>query len=227
MKVKIGPYPKILSPYEIAEWLCFWAKKVPNEFGKKEAPDWVWSFGNWLAEKKDGRDTALAKLCMWVNSKNKRVVKVKLHKYDTWSMDTTLAYIILPLLKQLKETKHGSPHVDDEDVPPELRSTAPGITFQDGLDENFHKRWDWVLAEMIWAFEQLHADNDWESQYYHGKSDLKLIAEPGQDGNSQLLCLEKGPADTFWCDLEGLKRHQERIRRGTLLFGKYFTSLWD
>ena len=36
-------------------------------------------------------------------------VKVKIDKYDTWSMDTTLAHIVIPMLKQLKDTKHGVP----------------------------------------------------------------------------------------------------------------------
>ena len=39
-------------------------------------------------------------------------------------MDHTLAMIIVPMLKQLKETKHGAPFVDDEDVPEELKSTS-------------------------------------------------------------------------------------------------------
>ena len=36
-------------------------------------------------------------------------VDVRIDKQDTWSMDYTLAHVILPMLIQLKETKHGSP----------------------------------------------------------------------------------------------------------------------
>ncbi len=39
-------------------------------------------------------------------------------------MDYTLSHIVVPMLKQLKETKHGAPFVDDEDVPEELKSTS-------------------------------------------------------------------------------------------------------
>ena len=52
---------------------------------------------------------------------NRDIRYVKIDAWDTWSMDTTLNRIILPMLKQLKKDKHGAPHVDNEDVPPNLR----------------------------------------------------------------------------------------------------------
>lgn len=200
MKVYIGPYRKWIGPYQIAEKLCFWAKPVVDEYGMKSEPDWVHDFGTWLAEDKNGNDSWLTKACIWIESKKTRKVDVQLHKYDTWSMDGTLAYIILPMLKQLKATKHGSPNVDDKDVPKELRSTsAPDKDNPWDIDDNHHVRWDWVLDEMIWAFEQCHADNDWEAQY-HKRGDF---------------------------DVKAWKKHDERIQRGLTLFGKYFRALWD
>jgi|TARA_B110000196_G_C20651717_1_gene433320 hypothetical protein len=73
-------------------------------------------------------------------------VKVKIHKYDTWSMDQTLAPIILPMLVQLKATQHGHPA---------------------NLTE---KEWDDILDEMIWAFEQKCRD-DWMRDYDYNKWD--------------------------------------------------------
>jgi len=51
-----------------------------------------------------------------------QITHVKIDRWDTWSMDHTLAHIIITMLKQLKETKHGAPCTDDEDVPEYLRS---------------------------------------------------------------------------------------------------------
>jgi hypothetical protein len=52
-------------------------------------------------------------------------------------MDHTLSHIVLPMLKQLKKDKHGSPLVDDEDVPEELRSTsAPAKENDWDIDDN-------------------------------------------------------------------------------------------
>ena len=84
-------------------------------------------------------------------------VEVQIDPWDTWSMDYTLAYIVLPMLKQLKETKHGAPNVDNEDVPEELR--MPDGWYEekysrDGeIDPHFFDRWNWVLDEMIYAFD--------------------------------------------------------------------------
>ena len=138
-------------------------------------------------------------------------ISVKIHNYDTWSMDHTLAPIIVPMLKQLKETKHGSPLVDDEDVPEEYRSiNAPPKEDEYGIDENHHKRWEWVLSEMIWAFEQKNRDN-WESDYYQYEDDPK----------------ETFGVKLVWEDDAGRKAHQERMSNGFKLFGKYYEALWD
>ena len=84
-------------------------------------------------------------------------------------------------------------------------------------DENFHKRWDWVLNEMIWAHEQI-ADDNWEDQYYSGEVDW--VAEPGGH-------LRKGPNHTYKLDIEGFNKHNDRIENGLRLFGKYYRTLWD
>ena len=141
----------------------------------------------------------------------KQKISVRIDPHDTWSMDHTLAHIILPMLVQLKATKHGSPFVDDKDVPKELRSTsaAPKENEWD-TDDNHFKRWDWILDEMIWAFNQKCRD-DWESDYYEYEDDdterygLKLVRE----------------------DREGSKAHHQRMTNGFKLFGKYYENLWD
>ena len=81
--------------------------------------------------------------------------QIVIHSWDTWSMDHTLSYIIVPMLIQLKETKHGAPAVEFKDVPEELHppegQTSKLYTHGE-TDDNYFKRWDWVLDEMIWAF---------------------------------------------------------------------------
>ena len=149
----------------------------------------------------------------WFNYSPQQSIKVKIDKWDTWSMDHTLAHIILPMLKQLKATKHGAPCTDDKDVPKALRSTnAPAKENKWDTDENHFKRWDWILDEMIWAFEQKCRDN-WEDDYY------------GDYIENQ----KNGPmAGSFeWIDHEGRAAHQERMSNGFKLFGKYYENLWD
>jgi len=140
---------------------------------------------------------------------------VKIDKWDTWSMDYTLSYIIVPMLKQLKETKHGAPNVDDEDVPEELRSTS-ALKKEDeyDVDDNHFKRWDWVLNEMIWSFEENLDHNSEEKYFDHSDVDITDHAVFGQ--------LHKIKIDHV-----GLDAHQKRKANGFRLFGKYYSGLWD
>lgn len=202
MKVFIGPYHNWVGPYQIAEALCFWTKR--DQFNRK--PPWVHNFGTWLATNKDGTDSWLSKFCQWVHSKKKRKVKIKLHPYDTWNMDSTLALIILPMLKQLKESKHGIGNIDPEDCPPEL-----GVGFNREDHETWYspERWNWFIDELIWTFSQFDPEFDEEEKYF---------TESDSPSDS---------FDRFKIDTEGLNAHNKRIDNGLRLFGKYYRTLWD
>ena len=91
-----------------------------------------------------------------------REVDVTIDKYDIWSLDHTLAYIIHPALVLLKSKKNGAPNVDDDDVPEYLKaSNAPPKENSWDTDENWFQRWEWVMDEMIWSFAQkLNVDHD-------------------------------------------------------------------
>ena len=214
MKVNIGPYPRWFGPYQIAEKILFWMDKEKDER--------VHNFGSWLA------DTWVGNFCDWIHSKKERNVKVCIDKYDTWNMDHTLALIVLPMLKQLKATKHGSPSVDDEDVPEELKSTsAPAKENEWDTDANHFKRWDWIMAEMIFAFEH-HLNKDWEEAYRSGEFDHKTVACAwDENGKATMYKSLEGPNHTYKADYDGMKIVEDRIKNGFRLFGKYYQGLWD
>jgi hypothetical protein len=228
MKVVIGPYTTWIGPYQIAEKLCFWAKPVPDEIGMKRKPDWVHDFGTWLSQNKDGTDSTLTKVCQWVESKRHRQIYVRIDKYDTWGMDHTLAHIILPMLKQLKASKHGAPNTDDIDVPKELWSTnAEPKENEHDTDSNHFKRWDYILDEMIFAFESKR-DGTWQDKYSSGNIDW--TSEPcewDENGKAKMFTMGHGPKHTYKCDYEGMAVEQRRISKGFKLFGKYYENLWD
>ena len=187
MKIHIGPYPRWFGPYQIAEKLLFW---------KDKEDDVVFAFGEWLDD-----HTPIARISQWFFSKRK--VEVRIDSYDTWSMDHTLGLIIVPMLKQLKATKHGSPSVSDADVPEELRSPMGYLATEDyDVDDNYHKRWDWVMDEMIWAFEQT-IDETSDDHFF------ERSVEP------------------YVYDKDGHRAHMQRIDNGIMLFGKYYQGLWD
>lgn len=247
MKVKIGKYKSHITPYHLADWLCWWVPDVKDEYGLPTKPDWVHKFGEWLAYGSiepdptpenptrplfgDRKVTMLYRFLIWICNLRERKISVRIDPWDTWSMDHTLAYIVLPMLKQVREGSHGSPHVEDEDVPEHLRSTsARPLTEEEqncgGTDEFFHDRWLWVLDEMIFAFES-KVDDSWQDQFYSGVSEqISEAVQWDDEGRATLYEMKRGPNDTFTVDSEGMKAYQERISRGFRLFGKYYEGLW-
>lgn len=217
MKVFLGKYRSWIGPYQIASALCFWARPVKDELGMDSEPEWVHDFGTWLAEDRNGEDSWLCKFCNWVQEHKKRTEWVHIDNYDVWSMDHTLALIIHPMLIRLKTQKHGYGFVDNQDVPREMRSTAPGA--RRGLKNKYdwdnyaEVRYEWMLNELIWTFEQLIDDNDGESQFYDHTESSKE-----KDFNRSMQKLK--------VDRAGLEAHHKRIENGLRLFGKYFRTLW-
>jgi len=237
MKVKIGKYKDWIGPYQIAEKLMFWVPEEKDEYGIPHTAVRVHKFGEWLAHGSikpepevgdihkwgDRPHTWLYKFLSWIDSKKKRTIKVHIDRWDTWSMDHTLAYIVLPMLKQLKETKHGAPFVDLKDVPKELQPKKQTKKQKDNgeTDSTHFDRWDWVLDEMIFAFDS-KVNDGWEDQFETGETDLQW--KKLEDGDYQMV---NGPNHTREYDWEGRKKYEERISNGFRLFGKYYESLWD
>jgi len=161
MKIKIGPYPNraicnlhtnyMNKKYGYVDWPEYKQKGLRvkaqpfAEAWREQAEDIIQSIYNFTIN-------------LFLD---RRVQKIKIHidRWDTWSMDHTLAYIVLPMLKQLKETKHGAPYVDPDDCPKDLR---PKEQDEYGTDDTHFARWDWVLDEMIYAFDcKANKDDVW------------------------------------------------------------------
>ena len=202
MKVYLSKYRyHWISPYTVLEKVFFW-----REIDYDEPIIDKWS-------------DRLTPICQGIQKVldfiHPKINYVKIDRWDTWSMDYTLSFIVVPMLKQLKETKHGAPFVDDEDVPEVLKSTsAPPKENEWDTDENHFKRWDWALNEMIWAFEQNLDTNSEEKFFDHAEWD-----EKEKDFGKNLHKIK--------IDQPGLKAHQDRKANGFRLFGKYYQGLWD
>jgi hypothetical protein len=174
------------------------------------------------------------KIGPYPNGKRKRKIDVHIDRYDTYGMDHTLALIILPMLIQLRATKHGIPHefaaVGGEDY----GSQDSFDFYKQTHDESFGKgcdRWDEVLDKMIWSFQQI-IDEDYDSKYHHGEVDFEFkeltekIYNP-LTGKDEAACEMINRNKTHWYDYIGHREHEDRIQEGLALFGKHFRSLWD
>lgn len=137
-----------------------------------------------------------------------RTSNIQIDKWDTWSLDHTLALIIAPALKHYKETS---------------QSYSGAFTTQE--------EWNVVLDKMIFAFETLTTDN-WEDQFHSGTHDMKFIPidDEGNEVDKKdavMYRTVKGPNDTHVFDEAGWNAYNDRIQEGLDLFGKYYRSLWD
>jgi len=223
MKVYINSYRHHwLSPYSILKAVCFWEKDDDVFYDLENTGK-----GKYVKAVKflEPISSTLQSLFDFVSPK---IDYVHIDRWDTWSMDHTLGQIALPMLKQLQTKKQGAPYVDDEDVPEELKSTsAPPKENEWDTDENWFKRWDWVMNEMIFAFEN-HLDKDWEDAYRSGEFDTKTVACAwDENGKATMYKQVDGPNHTYKCDYEGMKVVEDRIKNGFRLFGKYYQNLWD
>ena len=227
MKVNIGPYIHYIGPYQIAEAILFWMDKYEDKRVHKLGHFLAHGFYRRDPNKRDyffdpdEHKTWLYRLCEWIHEKRKRRIKVKIDRWDTWSMDHTLALIALPMLKKLREDKHGAPFVDDEDVPENLRSTAaPTKANEYDTDDNHFLRWDYVLDEMIYAFEQSVSDDEPE---FWITAPEGMYFEPCKD-NSNLSEMKYEKEGEF--DSDAYNAYHSRIKNGFRLFGKYYQGLW-
>jgi hypothetical protein len=203
MKVYINKYKNHwTSPYTICEKICFWREINYDE-------PWVKRTNAVL----EPIMTFIMKLRQFFDRK---IDYVKIDGWDTWSLDHTLALIILPALKQLKEQKHGYPLVADEDAPEEIRSYKCQVIIDDmstGWDDFAEQRWDYVLDEMIFAFEHL-VDDKWEEEFWTGEHGVGDTFEEMMNNSTRK-----------W-DREGQQLVENRINNGLILFGKYYRGLW-
>lgn len=80
---------------------------------------------------------------------------------DIWSMDHTLSRLILPMLLMLKEVKHGIPGECMPDFHRDWRQytfdfidndTEGDLSYEIGL-----KRWNTIMDEMIWSFQEVES----------------------------------------------------------------------
>jgi hypothetical protein len=212
-----------ISPYTIIDHVFFWTdwSKCSRHRGIVEDevfvdhPAWAERASTYLAP--------VSRVIQWIlDLAHPPINYIKIDRYDTWSMDHTLADIVLPMLRQLQETKHGAPFTDDSDVPEYLRSHMAQPKEHEWDTDSLHfMRWDWILDEMIWAFEQKVAD-DAESQFFdHSAYENDKV--PVRDW---LADMENRISKTKY-DKEGHEAWTARKANGFRLFGRYFENLWD
>lgn len=132
MKVCIGKYRHRI---DLDDWI-----PLP------ESHPWFDSISVWLWK------TPLARLINWLNRYPRTTLVWDITSSDTYSLDSTLATIILPCLKKFRDEIDEYPCVFNEnpDIPEEL-ADADNLT-----------KWQYLVDEMIYAFEQFLYSTDFD-----------------------------------------------------------------
>lgn len=165
-----------------------------------------------------------------------RRISVEIEHFDTWGLDHTLALIILPALIQLKNTKQGIPSELVSRIGDDMDNNYCFDFIKEDEHEVFDRlcqKWDEIFDKMIWSFQQLSIDSDYDNKYHHGKAEFEWIksehtyTDPITGKTEKTYQMRDKNPGSHWYDHVGHALHDERIQEGLELFGKYFRNLWD
>ena len=235
MRVKIGKYIHWYNTHRMEDAYLKWRhKKYAWDIAENEH-DWI---DRIVLKLFDGWQTVLHYTINQIQKRRKRKVKVRIDRWDVWNANETLAHVVLPVLKELREKKQGAPFVDLEDVPKELHGKKLTKKQKENgeVGDDHFKRWDYVLDAMIWSFQEIAEGTPGEEEFFTGESDIVWtpVDEAGNEINNEenytgvkYYRMDKGPNDTREFDKAGFDKYNERINYGLRLFGKYYRSLWD
>lgn len=113
-----------------------------------------------------------------------RKINIRIDAYDTWSMDHTLALLVVPMLRQLREQQHGIPGMFSPSHSNEINQLQFPFMDED-YDDAFARgvaRWEATMDKMIWSFEQIIDDNMSAPEGYAGSDqDYHRAIQEGLD----------------------------------------------
>lgn len=211
MKVNIGPYKDYFGPYQLV-------KPLEVLFGE--------DFANKIAEKLP--HVPFEKL----DKLRQRKIDVHIDDYDTWSVNHTLALIIVPLLKSMKGKKQGIPveFVNDKDKEYGGCGYPEQLELFDDLDEFYkgesERQWNNTLDHMIWAFEQILDDQvlDERDDFYIPMTPEEIAEREARYEEADLSPFKFN--DNMKLDIFAYQEYNDQIQEGLDLFAKHFRSLW-
>lgn len=146
----------------------------------------------------------------------RQVVEVEAHAHD--DLTTAIAHIGLAYLeRQGGRMADGTPYVSDEDLPEELKAGGDGVNPppDDGRNE---ERWQYIMAEIRWAFEQALSEDDGFDQFVIEPGDYAIV--PKGPTSFDVHTRKKGVVD-----MDGWREHSRRRREGLRLFTAYMQYL--
>ena len=138
MKIILRKPPNWIGPYHIADRISEWFNLSENT--NDRVGDFILS-------------TKLNTLLNFIYKKRKRKNVIRIHDYDLWNADITIATVILPILQSLKNDSDFYFSIDNDDVPDNLKSLTEN-------DEKFLEKTQYILVNMIKPFVHINDGRD-------------------------------------------------------------------
>jgi hypothetical protein len=231
MKVSTRFKPWV-GPYQVARAIFFWVPEETDEYGLRHSPRFVHNFGHFLAhgrfpveptpespyKESFDRLSWFGRFLQWVYDKAPEPRRVKIEKHDLFCVSYTIAVVMVPLLEKLLESEEINQfEVDDADLPPDLQSNGAEWDYQVNRE-----RVKYVIEQMLFSFRAMID----EPCFMEGEIDVRSKAIEWDDcGKVVLYEIEHGPNHTAKHNDELQEKHNEKVKHGFRLFGKYFQHL--
>lgn len=150
--IKSKPRWNYVSPYTVYRKIMFWKDFSGDGISLNK----IRNTNEWFL---DNICYPISDILTKILQLRPRIDYVKVHSYDVWNANVTLAHIILPVLKEFVNNK------DSYFIPDE----------EDSLIKDEHLRYKNVMAKMIFSFENL-VNDEWDD--FHD-DDVRPIIENG------------------------------------------------
>lgn len=139
---------------------------------------------------------------------------------ETWSLDVHMAKWILPRLKHLRNNLHSTPpnlELDETFLSARIHCVTPEKEGE-GSGSLSIKEWEEKLDKMIFAFDYVANNDDYEDQCY--PEDFQW----GMKLNEKGIYVSK---DSRKPDFSKMIEWDKKYKEGINLFSLYFRHLWD
>lgn len=132
---------------------------------------------------------------------------------DVWDMDIWFMNIIPQMLKQLRDTAHGSPML-----------TAEGAN-----DDNRHEIWKGILNKMIYLAGEMNEDTcHWKNEFEEAYFENLEYWDTFDNLKRNKLSRNEKIAEKYFEEEKRIYEYREGCKNKFFkMFTKYFYDLWD
>jgi hypothetical protein len=127
---------------------------------------------------------------------------------EMWNLDHSIAKLVAPRLREFRDhyTEFKTPSFCFEKDP----NNPSGLVDDEAGSEHAHKKWLTIIDQMLYSFEHLAKECDWDLSLEDMKVGEIKTGNPKYDA---------------WC--KSNNKHHKKMNEGFRLFSKHLGSLWD